>query len=189
MSSAICFNLDQSKILSSGNGLAATFQFSSAASLNLGRAQNHVFGNGFRSLQIQLHRNKVWQQEMSHVERGLNASAQKNFWPKSGFTVYPRLKFVQLATSPDVGSQVSLMYELFTKWQFFRQDQIQNKCRQQIQNCKNDDFCLWQGGKPYGKRRKCWLPAFSLFPTRFSEDVFLRVFKSQHYVVNNKAGY
>ena len=87
MSSAICFNLDQSKILSSGNGLSlssiythfntfkeksfkknykqispffhnafnaicilkyfnATFQLSSAASLNLGWSQNGVLGNG-----------------------------------------------------------------------------------------------------------------------------------------------
>ena len=25
------------------------------------------------------------------------------------------------------------------------------------------------GGKLYGKMRKCWLPAFSLFPTMFSK--------------------
>ena len=47
MSSAICFNLDQSKILLSGNGLIATFQLLSAASLNLGQFQNGVFRNGF----------------------------------------------------------------------------------------------------------------------------------------------
>ena len=45
MSSAICFNLNQCKILLSGNGLIATFQLSSAASLNLGWSQNGVLGN------------------------------------------------------------------------------------------------------------------------------------------------
>ena len=44
MSSATCFNLDQSKLLSSGNGLIATFLLSPAASLNLGRSQYGVIG-------------------------------------------------------------------------------------------------------------------------------------------------
>ena len=30
-----------------------------------------------------------------------------------------------------------------------------------------------------GKKRKCWLPAFSPFPTMFSEDVFFWVVKNQ----------
>ena len=42
MSSAISFNLNQSKIFSSGNGLIATIQLLSAASLNFGRSQNSV---------------------------------------------------------------------------------------------------------------------------------------------------
>ena len=46
MSSTICFNLDGSKILSSGNGLIATIQLSSEASLNSGRCQNGVSGKG-----------------------------------------------------------------------------------------------------------------------------------------------
>ena len=32
--------------------------------------------------------------------------------------------------------------------------------------------------KDYGKRRKCWLPAFSPFPAMFSEGFLLRVIKS-----------
>ena len=38
-------------------------------------------------------------------------------------------------------------------------------------------------GKHCGKRRKCRLPAFSPFPTMFSEGLFIRVIKSQDYVV------
>ena len=36
-----------------------------------------------------------------------------------------------------------------------------------------------------GKRRKCWLPAFSTFPTMFSKAFFFRVVKSQDCVVNS----
>ena len=39
-------------------------------------------------------------------------------------------------------------------------------------------------GRKHGeKRRKCWFPAFSPFPTMFSKGLFLRVVKSQHRVV------
>ena len=34
-----------------------------------------------------------------------------------------------------------------------------------------------------GKRRKCWLPAFSPFPTIFSKDFLPRSVKSPHCVV------
>ena len=36
--------------------------------------------------------------------------------------------------------------------------------------------------KHCGKRRKCWLPAFSPFPTMFSKGFFFRVVKSQDFV-------
>ena len=35
------------------------------------------------------------------------------------------------------------------------------------------------------KRRKCWLPAFSPFPTKFSEGYFFRVVKSRDCVVKS----
>ena len=40
--------------------------------------------------------------------------------------------------------------------------------------------------KHCGKRRKCWLPAFSLFPTMFSKDYILRVFTIQDYEIKSK---
>ena len=49
MLSAICFNLNKSKILSSGNGLIAIFHLSSVASLNLGQSENGVLGNVLNS--------------------------------------------------------------------------------------------------------------------------------------------
>ena len=36
--------------------------------------------------------------------------------------------------------------------------------------------------KHCGKRRKCWLPAFSSFPTMFSKGFFLQCVKSRHCV-------
>ena len=36
-----------------------------------------------------------------------------------------------------------------------------------------------------GKRRKCWLPAFSPFPAMFSKGLFLRVVKSPNCVVKS----
>ena len=36
-----------------------------------------------------------------------------------------------------------------------------------------------KGKKHYGKRRKCWLPAFSPFPTMFSKAFFLSVIKTR----------
>ena len=40
--------------------------------------------------------------------------------------------------------------------------------------------------KHCGKRRKCWLTAFSPFPTMFSKSLFLRVIKSQDCVVKSE---
>ena len=45
------------------------------------------------------------------------------------------------------------------------------------------EICFGRGRKHCGKRRKCWLPAFSQFPTKFSKGYFLRVFKSPDCVV------
>ena len=33
---------------------------------------------------------------------------------------------------------------------------------------EKSEICFWKVGKHYGKRRKCWLPAFSPFPRMFS---------------------
>ena len=38
--------------------------------------------------------------------------------------------------------------------------------------------CDWVG-KHFGKRRKCWLPAFSPFPAMFSKAFFTRVMKTR----------
>ena len=44
-------------------------------------------------------------------------------------------------------------------------------------------MCFRKGWKHYGKRRKCWLPAFSPFPLMFSKGFSYRVVKSQDCLV------
>ena len=46
-------------------------------------------------------------------------------------------------------------------------------------------FVLEMVEKHHGKRRKCWLPAFSPFPTMFSKGLFPRVVKSWDCVVKS----
>ena len=50
-------------------------------------------------------------------------------------------------------------------------------------------FALWWGRKHCGKRRKCWLPAFSPFSTIFSNGYFFRVVKSRDCVVKSQIGF
>ena len=45
------------------------------------------------------------------------------------------------------------------------------------------EICFRKNKKHCGKRRKCWLPAFSLFPTIFSKAFFSRGVKSRDCVV------
>ena len=40
-------------------------------------------------------------------------------------------------------------------------------------------ICFEKGRKHCGKRRKCWSPAFSPFPTMFSKDFYYKVVKSR----------
>ena len=47
-----------------------------------------------------------------------------------------------------------------------------NKCGSKI------EICFWKNRKHCGKRRKCWLQAFSPFPTMFSSSFFFNAIKS-----------
>ena len=47
------------------------------------------------------------------------------------------------------------------------------------------EICIEKGRKQCGKRRKCWLPAFSPFPTMFSKGFFLRAVKCCDCVVKS----
>ena len=79
----------------------------------------------------------------------------------------------------------ALATSLFTKPQNLSLVQIksiwkqQNKCEQKL------EICSGKGRKHCGKRGKCWLPAFSPFPTMFSKGFFLRVVKSRNCMVKS----
>ena len=72
---------------------------------------------------------------------------------------------------------------LFTKRHNFRQVQIQSICRRQNNLDSKVKIRVGKSRKHCGKRRKCWLPAFSHFPTRFSKDFLFRGVKSRDCVV------
>ena len=59
--------------------------------------------------------------------------------------------------------------QLFTKWPKFGLDQIESIYRWHITFKWNTDFSLWLGKTHYGKRRKCWLPAFPPFLRMYSK--------------------
>ena len=67
--------------------------------------------------------------------------------------------------------------------QNFSPVQAESACRQQNKCESKIDTCSWKGTKHFGKRRKCWLPAFSPFPKMFSNASFFRVIKSWDCVV------
>ena len=69
--------------------------------------------------------------------------------------------------------------QLFTKRQNFTQVQIQSICRRQNKSDQKIEICLGKDRKHCGKRRKCCFPAFSAFPTVFSQGLFPRVIKSR----------
>ena len=65
----------------------------------------------------------------------------------------------------------------------FRLVQIENICRRQNKCNLTTEILFGMGRKHCGKRRKCWSPAFSLFPTMFSKNLFPGVVKSWDFVV------
>ena len=60
---------------------------------------------------------------------------------------------------------------------------IESICRQPNNSDSKIKICFRKSRKHCGKRRKCWLPAFSPFPTMFSKAFFSRGVKSQDCVV------
>ena len=61
--------------------------------------------------------------------------------------------------------------------------QLQILIRYQTTYDRKIEICSETGGIHFGKRSKCWLPAFSPFLTMFSKGFIFRVFKSRDYVV------
>ena len=91
-------------------------------------------------------------------------------WSTSGPT--RRYIYIQLGADPAVRPryvQGTYPSKLFSRRQNCTLIQLKEISRWQIKCCSNDRDCL---RKHCGKRRKCWLPAFSPFPTMFSNPFF-----------------
>ena len=84
------------------------------------------------------------------------------------------------ASSKGVGGIIKAY--LFTKQHNFRPVQIESNCRLHNKCEAKFEICVWKGIKHCGNRRKCWLPAFSPFPSMFLKG-FLKVVKSMECVV------
>ena len=54
----------------------------------------------------------------------------------------------------------------------FRLVKTESICRRQNKCNLKTETCFGKGRKHCGKRRKCWLPGFSPFPTMFSKATF-----------------
>ena len=67
----------------------------------------------------------------------------------------------------------------------FRLVQTQSIYAQQKKCNLTTDALFEMGGKHCGKRRKCWLPAFSPSLTMFLKGFFFRVVKSRDYELNS----
>ena len=61
----------------------------------------------------------------------------------------------------------------FTRRQSFGFVRIENICRPQFHCGSKDAISLWRDRKHCGKKRKCWLPAFSSFSPVFSKAFYL----------------
>ena len=64
-----------------------------------------------------------------------------------------------------------------TKLQYFRLVQIESICIRQNNSGCIYEICFVKGRKHCGKRRKCWLPAFSPFLTIFLKASFTGSYK------------
>ena len=60
--------------------------------------------------------------------------------------------------------------------------QIESTCRRQNKPDSKVEVCYGMSRKYCGKRRKCWMPAFSPFPTLSSKGVFLNPLPNDNFL-------
>ena len=81
-----------------------------------------------------------------------------------------------LTTTYEISLFNSLTYEKFLDW-----SKLKALADEKINNLITKILCEMDR-KHCGKKRKCWLPAFSPFPTMFSRDLFFGVVKTRDYM-------
>ena len=78
-----------------------------------------------------------------------------------------------------------MYYQLFTKRQNFRSFQTESISRLQHKCNPKTEFCFEKGRRHCGKKRKCWLPAFSPFPIMFAKVFFVRAVKNRDCMIKS----
>ena len=85
----------------------------------------------------------------------------------------------------DIHSLHCNLFNLLPNGKFLDWSKLQELADDKINVTEKIKFCIGKGRKHVGKRRKCWSPAFSPFPTMFSKGFFPRVVKSRDCVVKS----
>ena len=99
--------------------------------------------------------------------------------PRNQRAVFWNIKGPRKTTLKRCPAELKVLAIISTKRQIYRPAQIESICRRQIKLGSKVEIFIRKGKKHYGKRRKCWLPAFSSFPTVFSKGFLPRVLKSR----------
>ena len=99
--------------------------------------------------------------------------------PRNQRAVFWNIKGPRKTTLKRCPAELKVLAIISTKRQIYRPAQIESICRQQIKLGRKVEIFIRKGKKHYGKRRKCWLPVFSSFPTVFSKGFLPRVLKSR----------
>ena len=83
-------------------------------------------------------------------------------------------------------SRIAMVYLTLPNDNFLDWSQVETTCSRQNKLNLQTEIHFGMGRKHCGKRRKCWLPAFSPFPTMFSKGFFLRVVKCRDCGIKGK---
>ena len=155
MLSAICLNLDKSKILASGNGFKC------------GTTCGKRSKSWFTIIIFLLFVNSLPNDKI------LDWSKLKAF-ANDILKLAKRMVFVSDRVENIVGKGENAGYI-----------KSQSICRRQNKCNLTTDVLFWMDRIHCGKRRKCWLPAFSPFVAMFLKAFFFRVVNSRDYVVKS----
>ena len=93
-------------------------------------------------------------------------------------------KFKLLTINTSILFQMSNLFNC-TRGQNFRFSQIRSICTRQNNSDSKIEIYSGNNRKHCGKRRKCWLPAFSPFSTMFSKAFFSRGVRSRDCMVKS----
>ena len=179
--SAICFNLDQSKILSSGNGLKICKRINVT-----GGIEALIFGPSLNPSSSK--GDSLWHEKAfwKHYRKRRNCGQPSSPFPtmfstltRRNFTIWATVTFLSANDFSLDKAEILLPRKnlicsaqlLFTIKQSFRLLQIESSSRQENKCNSKIEVYTRMSRKHCGKRRKCWLPAFFFFSNNFFKSI------------------